>query len=61
MNRHVLRNFGIAIAFLAIAIVSFSKSNISVGHFVRIFLLGTTFGVFLINGVNSIKKKNQKK
>jgi hypothetical protein len=59
MNKHVMRYFAIAIVFLGVAIVFFSKANISVGHFILIFFCGATFGANLINGVNSIKKKNQ--
>lgn len=59
MNKHAIRHFSVVIVFLAVAIVFFSKTNISFVHFILFFFCGVTVGANLVIGVKSMKKKNQ--
>ena len=56
MKKEAIRHYALCIIFLAVAIIFYDKSSISIGKFLLFFVSGVVFGVNIILGIIATKK-----
>jgi uncharacterized membrane protein len=59
MKKEAIRYYALSIIFLAVAIIFYDKSSISIGKFLLFFACGAVFGVNIILGLKATKKKQK--
>ena len=61
MKKEAIRYYALGIIFLAVAIIFYEKSSISIGKFILFFVCGIVFGVNIILGLKTTKKIKKQK
>ena len=56
MKKEAIRHYALCIIFLAVAIIFYDKSSISIGKFLLFFVSGVVFGVNIVLGIIATKK-----